>query len=95
MPSRGLWVPKVSGRLAHGVGLLAGTGWGGVGWAMADPGFLGDGSGPAEAQTGDRGWSRFGSASPDGDCELVWREGFEERPRSTPDGGNTTTFLRP
>ena len=85
MPSKGLRVPMASGRLARCAGLLAGAGWVGVGWAKADPGLLGDGSGPAEAQTGDRGWSRFGSAGPDGDSGLVRRDSFEDHPRSAPD----------
>ena len=59
--------------------------WMGWGWARADPGFLGDGSGPAEAQTEDRGWSRFGGAGPDGDSGLFWRASFEDQPRTTPD----------
>jgi hypothetical protein len=67
----------------------------GWGWARADPGFLGDGSGPAEAQTEDRGWSRFGSAGPDGDSGLVWRGGFEDQPRSTPDLRNPTGLGAP
>ncbi len=68
-------------------------GW--VGGAMADPGLFGDGSGPAEAQTGDRGWSRFGSASPDGDSGLIRRNSFEDRPRSTLERTNLTGLQRP
>ena len=64
-------------------------------WAMADPGFLGDGSGPAEAQTEDRGWSRFGSAGPDGDSGLIWRAHVEDHPRSAPDPSNPTRFRYP
>jgi len=65
------------------------------GWARADPGFLGDGSGPAEAQTEDRGWSRFGSAGPDGDSGLIWRAHVEDHPRSAPDRSNLTRFRYP
>jgi len=79
-PRSGLQWPTVSRRFARCAGLLAGPN--GVGcWAMADPGFLGDGSGPAEAQTEDRGWSRFGSAGPDGDSGLIWRAHVEDQPR--------------
>jgi hypothetical protein len=65
----------------RGAGRQSRMGW--VGGAMADPGLLGDGSGPAEAQTGDRGWSRFGSASPDADSGLIRRNNYEDRPLST------------
>ena len=77
----------------RGAGRRSRMGW--VGGAMADPGLLGDGSGPAEAQTGDRGWSRFGSASPDGDSGLIRRNSFEDHPRSAPDRRNSTAFRRP
>ena len=90
---KGLRVPKASRRLARCAGLFAGAGW--VGWAMADPGLLGDGSGPAEAQTGDRGWWRFGSAGPDRDSGLVRRDSFEDQPRSAPVRTNPTAFRRP
>lgn len=61
-----------------GAGRRSRMGW--VGGAMGDPGLLGDGSGPAEAQTGDRGWSRFGSVSPDADSELIrfWADQEEQ-----------------
>jgi len=86
------WMPSMGAADAQGLRAscpLRGAarrgrmGW--VGVAMVDPGFLGDGSGPAEAQTGDRGWSRFGSANPDGDSGLIRRNSFEDQPRSTPD----------
>jgi hypothetical protein len=77
----------------RGAGRRSRMGW--VGGAMGDPGLLGDGSGPAEAQTGDRGWSRFGSASPDAVSGLIRRNSYEERPRSTLDRSNLTAFQRP
>jgi hypothetical protein len=77
----------------RGAGRRSRMGW--VGGAMADPGLLGDGSGPAEAQTGDRGWSRLESASPDADSGLIRRNRYEERPRSTLDRSNLTAFERP
>ncbi len=96
------WMPSMGAADAQGLRAtcpLRGAdrrgrmGW--VGGAMADPGLLGDGSGLAEAQMGDRGWSRFGSADPDGDSGLVWRDGVEDLSRSAPDRSNPTAFRRP